>query len=205
MLARHIDTLRARAAEIGDQALPVACDVGDADAVQRAVATVSQAWGEPGILVNNAGIFDPRPIEELTPAHFSEVLRVNLVAPFVVVHALLPSMRSRGEGHIVTIGSVADRTALSGNGAYAASKYGLRALHEVLRSELRGTGVRTTLVSPGPTDTAMWDAVESGHAAPRAFPPRSAMMPAEAVASAVLYAVTQSARVNVDELRLSSS
>ena len=66
-------------------------------------------------------------------------------------------MRERRRGHIVTIGSIADRVAFAENGAYAASKFGLRALHEVLRAELRGSGVRATLVSPGPVDTTLWD------------------------------------------------
>lgn len=205
MLARGADALSGRAAEIGDRALAIRCDVSDAGAVERAVASVRSALGEPGIVVNNAGIFEPRSIVEMTSAAFAEAVHVNLVAPFFVVHALLPGMRSRGDGHIVTIGSVADRTTLPGNGAYAASKYGLRALHEVMRMELRGSGVRATLVSPGPTDTSIWDAVEKESGVQRRFPPRSAMMPPEAVASAVLYALTREREVNVDELRLSSS
>jgi NADP-dependent 3-hydroxy acid dehydrogenase YdfG len=114
-------------------------------------------------------------------------------------------MRAAGTGHIITIGSIADRTAFPGNGAYAASKFGLRALHEVLRNELRGSGVRTSLISPGPTDTTIWDAVERASSAPRSFPRRSEMMQPDAVASAVLYALTQPVEVNIDELRLSRS
>lgn len=205
MLARSADLLAERAAEIGGNAAAFPCDVADAEAVRRAMADVKLELGDPEILVNNAGIFQPRPIEAMTPDDFARTVQVNLVAPFVVVHALLPAMRARGAGHIVTIGSVADRTALPGNGAYAATKYGLRALHEVMRMELRGTGVRTTLVSPGPTDTPIWDEVDTGSGAKRSFPSRSAMMPPDGVASAVLYAVTQPAEVNVDELRLSRS
>lgn len=205
MLARSAAVLAERAAEMGDRAMAVPCDVTDARAVERALAAVRQGLGEPAILVNNAGIFEPRPLEALTPDEFARTVQVNLVAPFVVLHALLPAMRARGAGHIVTIGSVADRIALPGNGAYAASKYGVRALHEVLRTELRGTGVRATLVSPGPTDTPIWNAVDGESGVKRTFPPRSAMMPPEGVASAVLYALVQPAEVNVDELRLSRS
>lgn len=203
MVARHAEPLAARAGEIGAGALPIPCDVTDAAAVARAATVVREALGVPDVLVNNAGVFDPRPLEELTPEVFAATVQVNLVAPFALVHAFLPAMRERGRGHIVTIGSVADRTAFPENGAYSASKYGLRALHEVMRAELRGTGVRATLVSPGPTDTPIWDAVH--RAGTGRFPPRSAMMPPEAVAAAVLYAVSQPERVNVDELRLSAS
>jgi NADP-dependent 3-hydroxy acid dehydrogenase YdfG len=90
---------------------------------------------------------------------------------------------------------------LPGNGAYAASKFGARAMWEVLRAEVRGTGVRATLVSPGPTDTALWDP----HAPDtrEGFVPRHAMLRPEAVADAVRYAVTRAPEVTVDELRLS--
>ena len=101
----------------------------------------------------------------------------------------------------MTIGSVADRTAFAGNGAYAPSKFGARALHLVLREELRGSGIRVTLVSPGPVDTDIWE----GRAGTGRFPPREAMLPADAVAAAVLYALEQPDAVNVDELRLSTA
>ena len=112
-------------------------------------------------------------------------------------------MRARGSGTVVTVGSIADRATFPENGAYAASKHGLRALHEVLRAELRGSGVRAVLVSPGPVDTPLWDAVDPDSR--EGFTPRAAMLAAEAVADAILYVVTRPAGVNVDELRLSRS
>ncbi|HEY9426856.1 MAG TPA: SDR family oxidoreductase [Gemmatimonadaceae bacterium] len=205
MLARNAETLRESASEIGNGAMAFPCDITDAPAVERTLAAVRQALGEPHILVNNAGVFEPRLIEDTSPDDFARTVNVNLVAAFALVHAILPAMRAAGTGHVVTIGSVADRTAFPGNSAYAASKFGLRALHEVLRNELRGSGVRSSLISPGPTDTPIWDAVERASSAPRSFPQRSEMMPAESVAAAVLYALTQPAEVNVDELRLSRS
>jgi NADP-dependent 3-hydroxy acid dehydrogenase YdfG len=111
-------------------------------------------------------------------------------------------MRTRASGHLVTIGSIADRTAFPGNAAYAASKFGLRALHEVLRAELRGSGVRVSLVSPGPVDTPLWDAVE---ATTSGLTPRTEMLSADDVASAVQFVVAAPATLNVDELRLSHS
>ena len=205
MLARSAEALRERASEIGDGARAFPGDITDAAVVERTLAAVRREVGEPDILVNNAGVFEPRPVEDVSPEDFARTVNVNLVAAFALVHTLLPAMRAAHSGHIVTIGSVADRTAFPGNSAYAASKFGLRALHEVLRNELRGSGVRASLVSPGPTDTPIWDAVERAPSVPRSFPQRSEMMPPDAVASAVLYALTLPAEVNVDELRLSHS
>jgi NADP-dependent 3-hydroxy acid dehydrogenase YdfG len=199
MMARGRDALEAAAAPLDAAAIPLPCDVADPAALERALARVAAEAGAPDILVNNAGRFVVAPAGDTTPGEFTAVVTTNLVAPFAIVHALLPGMRRRGAGHVVTIGSVADRTIFPGNAAYAASKFGLRALHEVLHTELRGTGIRTTLVSPAAVDTPLWDPVAAGPG----LPPRSAMLRPEAVAAAVLYAVTAPAEVNVDELRLS--
>src|SRR5207245_10612591 len=147
-----------------------------------------------------AGIFFIRRIEETSREDFTRTLAVNLTGPFLVARAFVPHLVKRGAGHLVTIGSVSDHVAYSGSTAYAASKYGLRGMHEVLRQDLARTGVRTTLVSPGPVDTPIWDAVDPD--SKPGFTKRSAMMQAGDVAAAVLYAVTQPLRVDVTEIRL---
>ncbi|GJG85112.1 oxidoreductase [Gemmatimonadetes bacterium T265] len=181
--------------------VPLAADLRDVGATARAVAAARTACGgAPDLLVNNAGVFAVAPAHETDADAFAAVLDANLAAPFRLVRALLPEMRARGAGHVVTIGSVADRSVFPGNAAYAASKYGLRALHEVLRAECRGTGVRCTLVSPGPVDTPLWDSLDPDHT--EGFTPRAAMLAADDVADAVLYVATRRPEVNVDELRL---
>jgi NADP-dependent 3-hydroxy acid dehydrogenase YdfG len=203
MLARSRDALATRAAELGSNAVPLPCDLADPDAVRRAAGEISTLFdGAPSILVNNAGLFVLSPVERLEPATFRAALDVNLMAPFLLVRAFLPAMRARGTGHIITIGSIADHIAFPENAAYAASKFGVRGLHEVLRAELRATGVRATLVSPGPTDTPLWDAVEPDTRP--GFTPRASMLRPDAVAEAVLFALTREPAVNIDEIRLSA-
>ena len=198
MLARDRAALADAVKRVGDGAHAVPCDLGDPERVERAIDDVRRALdGAPDVIVNGAGAFLLAPAEETSVAEFDRLLVVNLTAPFAIVHAFLPEMRRRGRGHLVTIGSLADRRAMPGNAAYASGKFGLRALHEVLREELRGSGVRATLVSPAHVDTSIWEGV--GDAAP----PASAMIAPDAVAEAVLYAVTAPPEVNVDELRLS--
>ena len=164
----------------------------------------SELGSAPDIIVNNAGVFQVAPIAEMSMRLFSDVLNTNLFGPFLVVHAFLATMKARGAGHFVNIGSIADRGIFPENGAYAPAKYALRAMHEVLRLELKGSGVRATLVSPGPVDTDMWDGI-TFNGTERIVPDRAAMLAPRDVASAVLYAVTQPAVVNIDELRLSRS
>ena len=201
LLARRAEPLAAAAKECGAGALAIPSDVTDAAAVARAIAQACAAFGElPDILVNNAGIFEPAPLARMTEGEFRGTLAVNLVAPFVLLRAVLPRMLERRSGHVVTIGSVADRQAFPGSGAYGASKAGARMMHEVLRAEVRGTGVRATLVSPASVATPIWEDVDP---AVVRTPAKEAMLAAGDVARAVLYAVTQPPTVNVDELRLS--
>lgn len=204
MLARTERDLRVSADAIGARATPLPCDVADATAVQRVAEHIMTDIGAaPDVVVNSAGVFKLATVEQTDPYEFREAIDVNLVGPFLLVRAFLPGMRARGGGHVVSIGSVADRAIYPENGAYSASKFGARALHEVMRAELRGTGVRTTLVSPGPVDTSIWDAIDPD--ARPGFTPRSQMLRAADVADAVRYAVTAPSHVNVDELRLSRS
>jgi NADP-dependent 3-hydroxy acid dehydrogenase YdfG len=204
LLARSEDALRALAGELGPSALAVPCDVRDPRATARAIEVIADAFaGGPEIVVNNAGSFLIAPAHEITVDAFRDTLEVNLTAPFAFVRAFLPTMQARGRGHVVTIGSIADRTVFPGNAAYAASKHGLRALHEVLRAELRGSGIRASLVSPGPVDTELWDAIDPDNQP--GFTPRAQMLSPDDVAAAVIYLLDAPMTVNVDELRLSRS
>jgi NADP-dependent 3-hydroxy acid dehydrogenase YdfG len=204
MVARTEDVLRAAAREIGLSAVPIVGDLSRPDAVRRVVQEIESSFGSaPDVIVNNAGLFTLAPLDATSPAEFARTVDTNLVAPFAVIHAFLPTMRARRAGHVVTIGSMADRNALPENAAYAASKFGVRALHEVLRAELRGSGIRASLVSPGPVDTPLWDPINPERRP--GFTPRAMMLSADAVAAAVLYVLSQPPDVNVDELRLSRS
>ena len=202
LVARSREPLEALAREIA--AVAVVCDVADDDAVADAVSRIAQlTHGSPDVIVNNAGSFTIQPVHETSVERFRETLEVNVVAPFSFARAFLSAMQARGHGHIVTIGSIADRAVFPGNAAYAASKHGLRALHEVLRAELRGSGVRASLVSPGPVDTDLWDPIDPDNQP--GFTPRAQMLTAGDVADAVRWVVLAPESVNVDELRLSRS
>jgi NAD(P)-dependent dehydrogenase (short-subunit alcohol dehydrogenase family) len=179
------------------------CDLTDADQVERLARGVLEVVGTPAVLVNNAGGFLLRPLEETAPADFDAQIALNLRGSFLLARAFLPAMREAGGGVFVSIGSVADHTGFPENAAYAASKYGLRGLHETLAAEYRGTGVRLTLVSPGATDTSIWDPFAPERRP--GFPPRAAMLRPEDVADAVLFAATRPAHVHVDWIRLQPS
>jgi NADP-dependent 3-hydroxy acid dehydrogenase YdfG len=202
MLARSETTLTARAAELGSLASALRCDLSDrADVARARDETRERFGGPPDVIVNNAGFFSLARVEHTPVDDMQRALDVNLIGPFLLVRAFLDDMRARAAGHILTIGSIADRVALPENAAYGASKFAARALHEVLRIELRGSGVRATLVSPGPVDTPLWDEIQPDTRP--GFTPRREMLAPDAVAAAVVYAIMQADDVNVDEIRLS--
>jgi len=202
-LARASRRLDDAVASLGAPAEALPCDLASGADIDRAVAVVTASGAAPDILVQAAGIFPLAVVGRTPPARFAEALQVNLVGPYRLAQPLLRAMQERRSGHVVTIGSIADRIAFPENVAYAASKFGARAVHEVIREETRGSGVRATLVSPGPVDTTIWDAIDPDSRA--GFTPRASMLRPEAVADAVLFVVTRPEAVTIEELRLGRS
>ena len=198
--ARVVRLARSLVERRGGEALDLRCDVTDAAQVEAAADVVHAEWGGPDILVNNAGAFHLSPFEETSTADFDAQVAANLRGPWLVARAFVPRMRAGRGGLVVTVGSVADHIGFPGNAAYAAAKYGVRGLHETLLAEYRASGLRFTLVSPGPTDTAAWDAVDPD--ARPGFTPRARMLRPDDVAAAVVFAATRPPHVQLDWLRL---
>jgi NAD(P)-dependent dehydrogenase (short-subunit alcohol dehydrogenase family) len=152
---REEDGERLRAA--GDGLEPVLLDVTDAGAIERAAAHVREAAG-PGLagLVNNAGVAITGPLEFLPVDELRTQLEINLVAQVAVTQAFLPALRV-ARGRIVNVSSIGGRIALPLAGPYAASKFGLEAVSDSLRRELRPSGVKVAVVEPGGVRTPIWD------------------------------------------------
>lgn len=176
------------------------CDVTDETQVTATANRILAEVGVPAVVVSNAGAFVTAPLETTTTAQFDQLLTVNLRANFLVARAFLPAMRQTGGGRFIAIGSVADRVAFPGNAAYAASKFGLRGLHEVLRVECKGTGVHATLLSPGSMDTAVWDPIDPDNQP--GFLPRRKMLHPGDVAEAVVFIATRPPHVEIESLRI---
>ena len=190
----------ARALPPGNDFLDLPADLTNAAQVETLAERVRREVGPPDVIVSNAGGFLLRPLEQTTMGDFDAQVALNLRGAFAVARAFLPMLRDAGRGSFVTIGSVADHVGFPENAAYAASKYGLRGLHETLLAEFRGTGVRLTLVSPGPTDTDLWAPFDPDRR--EGFPRRAEMLRAADVADAVLFVATRPPHVLVDWLRL---
>jgi 3-dehydrosphinganine reductase len=128
-------------------------DVAVESEVLRAIASAERAQGPVDVLVTSAGTARPGKFEELPMGVLKQSMAVNYFGTLYAVKALVPSMRRRRTGAVVLISSGAGLTGLFGYAAYAPSKFALRGLAEVLRAELKGTGVQVSIVYPPDTDT----------------------------------------------------
>jgi NADP-dependent 3-hydroxy acid dehydrogenase YdfG len=177
-------------------------DLADPATTARLGRTILEQYGAPDLLVNNAGLFDRIPFEQATTEELTRQLQVNLVGAFGMLRALVPAMHAARKGVVITVGSVADTHGFPQNSIYAATKYGLRGLHESLAAEYHES-VRFSLVSPGPTDTPIWDLPERPGVSPvRA---RDTMLRADDVADAIVYVATRPRHVHIEVLRLMPS
>jgi NAD(P)-dependent dehydrogenase (short-subunit alcohol dehydrogenase family) len=154
---RNAEDGEAVKAQAPDAVTPVILDVTDESAISAAVETVAGIVGDRGLagLVNNAGIAKPAPIEFQPIADFREQLEVNLFGPVAMVQAFLPLIRAGG-GRIVNVGSIGGLLVLPLNGAYSASKFGMRAVTDALRLELRQWNIHVSLIEVAPVVTAIF-------------------------------------------------
>jgi NAD(P)-dependent dehydrogenase (short-subunit alcohol dehydrogenase family) len=139
--------------EQGVDALGAAADVSSADAVRRFVERVRGTFGGVSLLVNNAGVGVFRPALEIEETEWDRMLNTNLKGAWLMSRAVAPLMIAAGRGQIIHIASLAGKNTFAGGGAYCASKWGLRGLAGCMAEELRGHGIRVSLIFPGSVHT----------------------------------------------------
>lgn len=147
------------AATHGPRVLGAVADVRDLDAVRAAVEQTTTRFGGLDVLVNNAGVGRFRPVADMTPAEWHQIIDTNLTGVFHCCHCAIPALRARGGGWIFNISSLAGKNAILGGGAYCASKSGLNAFSEVLMQELREDDIRVSHIMPGSVSTEFNDRV----------------------------------------------
>ena len=147
--------LEALAAELGERAHVLPCDLSDAQAVEALPKKAAEVMGALDILVNNAGIAITRGIDDLSEEDFDRTILVNLKSAFLCTQALLPSMRTRKWGRIVNISSGAARGAGSIGPHYNASKAGMEGLTRGYAARLVKEGITVNAVAPSLIETDM--------------------------------------------------
>ncbi len=203
--ARRFDRLNAvcdRIAMMGGKALPIVADITDETQVQNLVEKANAQFGRVDILVNNAGIALSGNIEGANTSDWRRMIDLNVLGLMYATHAVLPILKAQGTGHIVNISSVAGRTARVGIGGYNVTKWGVNGFSESLRQEVCKHNIRVTIIEPGMVDTEIDSHITDPIAKQRTEERRKSIVPlqSEDVAAAIVYAVTQPPRVNVNEI-----
>ncbi|GAA1548293.1 glucose 1-dehydrogenase [Nocardioides humi] len=190
----------ALAEELGDDALFVHLDVADEDSWAAATAALTERFGAPSVLVNNAGIVRHAPLLQEDLPHWQRVLDVNLTGCWLGMRALAPHM-TRG-GSIINVSSNAGLVGFAQVGAYVASKWGLRGLSKTAALELGGAGIRVNSIHPGVVDTPMLTFDPATSAAFRTQPIARAAQPEEIADLVVFLASDESSYVTGAEIAI---
>jgi NAD(P)-dependent dehydrogenase (short-subunit alcohol dehydrogenase family) len=174
--------------------LALKCDVRDEQSVTKAISAIRKKFGSIDILVNNAGIAHAsRPVSQLSPRDWNDVIATNLTGMFLVTHAALPLMKRSSV--IANNLSIAAKRVFPGSAAYNASKHGALGFTNTLREELRQQGIRVIALLPGATDTDIWDTLW-----PSA--PRKKMISPESVAQALVDALKLPGNTAMEQMEI---
>jgi NADP-dependent 3-hydroxy acid dehydrogenase YdfG len=193
--ARREDPLRELSTELGGGARAIArrCDVTEWDEVQALARAALDSFGRIDAVFANAGFGATRGFLEESPELWRSMLLTNVLGVALTIRATLPHLLERGSGHYLITSSVAGRRVLPGS-LYSASKWAVTAIGEALRQELRqmheNRAIRVTLIEPGMVDTPFFDNRPG---------PDHALLDDD-IARAVMYALSQAERVDVNEL-----
>jgi NADP-dependent 3-hydroxy acid dehydrogenase YdfG len=186
LAARSEDKLTSLADEVGG--LAVATDVTDYAQVERLVARTIDAYGRIDVVFANAGVGFPRGFTEGDPEQAKEVVVINVYGIYATIRATANALKD-SKGHLVITSSIAGRRALKGS-LYSATKFAVTGMAEAARQDFNGTGVRTTLISPGMVET------------PGFSHDLDETLTAEDIARAIMFAVAQPPHMDVNEIMM---
>jgi NAD(P)-dependent dehydrogenase (short-subunit alcohol dehydrogenase family) len=194
LFARRLNVLKEHAAALGEGAFALRGDVRELRSMEIAADHVRKKFGAPAdVVVVNAGTVATGAIAAMDPEKWNDVIQTNLTGAFYTARAFLPGLLE-GPSDLVFVASVAAYQTWPEWGAYCASKWGLLALAKSLAAEVRGKGVRVTVIAPGAVDTEIWAGGQK--------PPAEKMLKAEDVAAAVIHCVSADRRASYDEVKV---
>lgn len=198
----RLESLVKRITDSGGQALPIVADVADETQAKDMVSKAHAEFGRIDILVNNAGVMLLGMIDGANTEDWRRMVNTNILGLLYATHAAVPLMKNQGEGHIVNISSVAGRVAQAGSGVYNATKWAVCGLSEALRQEVHNDKIRVTIIEPGAVATELTNHITDSKAQERISKWIESIKPLESedIAAAIVYAVTQPAHVNVNEI-----
>lgn len=199
LAARRGDRLAKLAAELGDDVLWAATDVTRLEDLQALAASAQQRFGRIDVLINNAGIMPISMLAQGQVEDWSRMIDVNIKGVLYGIHAVLNGMLAQGSGHVITISSVAGLSVGPGSAVYSATKFAVRAISEGLRQECAGK-VRVTSICPGLVTSELTESITVPAFRDRAQKLYEGAISADAIADAVIYAISQPEQVAINEI-----
>jgi NADP-dependent 3-hydroxy acid dehydrogenase YdfG len=207
LAARRVERLEQLEKQItsgGGQALSISTDVAEEAQVNEMVQQAKEHFGSVDILVNNAGVMLTGPVEGANTSDWRRMIDIDLLGLMYATHAVIPVMKAQGSGHVVNIASVSGRITSANFAVYNATKFGVVAFSDALRKEVYKDKIRVTVIEPGAVATELTRQITNQESKEQVEGLYQSVTPLESedIAGAIIYAVTQPPRVNVNEILL---
>jgi len=177
----------------GHEAYAFVCDVRSERSIISTKKKILEKCGTIDILVNNASITAFKSFIDTKPPEFDDIIETNLRGSYLMARTVLPIMMKKKRGHIINILSVAAHTIFTNSSAYAASKAGMLAMFNGLRSEVRKFNIKVSNIMPGATDTPMWSIAARQKYSSRMMTPRE-------VAEITIHIANQPKKVVIEDV-----
>lgn len=203
LAARRADKLEQLVNEItstGGKAIAFSTDVTNKAEVDAFVAGTISAYGRIDVLFNNAGIMPLSMMENLAYEEWESMIDVNIKGVLYGIGAVLPHFKAQQSGHIINVSSVAGHFVYPTSVVYSATKFAVRAISDGLRQELTPYNIRSTIISPGLTQSDLTESINDDQLKQYFKTMMNIAIPAESIARAVAYAIDQPADVDVNEI-----
>jgi NADP-dependent 3-hydroxy acid dehydrogenase YdfG len=200
--ARRVERLETIAKDIRKSKGEVdiqAIDVTRREDLTLFVKKAQDRFGRLDVLIGNAGLMPLSPLDDLRVDEWDRMIDVNIKGVLYGIAAALPVFRKQGSGHFITVSSVAGHRVAPTGAVYSGTKFAVRAISEGLRQEA-GDKIRVTIISPGAVESELAETISNPEVKKRIQDYRKMAIPAEAIASAMAYAIGQPCNVDVSEV-----
>lgn len=198
--ADKLDSLVARIEGDGGKVAAQACDVTKRTDLESLAALAIEGFGRIDGIVNNAGVMPISRLDMYDVDGWDRTIDTNIKGVLYAIAAVLPQMKKQKSGHIISIASVAGHKINGGSAVYAASKFSVRVISEALRQEVTADGIRVTIVSPGATQSELFEKIDDPASQKRLEGASEIALPADSVARAILYAMNEPDAVDINEI-----
>lgn len=198
--ADRLDGLVARIQAQGGKVAAQACDVTKRADLEGLAALTIERFGRIDALINNAGVMPISRLDMYDVDGWDRTIDTNIKGVLYAIAAVLPHMKAQKSGHIISIASVAGHKINGGSAVYAASKFSVRVISEALRQEVTADGIRVTIISPGATQSELFDKIHDPASQKRLEGASEIALPADSVARAICYAMNEPDAVDINEI-----